>query len=204
MANGIQAEVPARQRLVAAGVQLFMRQGLAATGVKQILDEANATFSSLYHHFPGGKDELAAEVIRTAGAAYQGHVETVWDATGDPVEAVGAIFEVAAAVLEGSGYAEACPIETVALEVATTNERLRLATAGVFSDWISAAETRLSAAGVRAGDSRRLALVLVTLLEGAFVLCQAGRSTEPMKAAGRSAAELVRAAFHVSPRPNTA
>jgi AcrR family transcriptional regulator len=188
--------VQTRDRLVTAAAELFMRQGLTGTGVKEILEAAGATFSSLYHHFPGGKEELAAEAIRVAGAAYEQRVTAVWDSAANPVEAVRVAFEGAAAVLENTGYADACPIETIALEVASTNERLRAASALVFASWVSAAETRLRAAGLRQSDSNRLALSIVMLLEGAFVLCRTARSTEPMSAAGDTAAEMVEAAMN--------
>jgi AcrR family transcriptional regulator len=190
-----------RERLVTVGSRLFQRQGLAGTGIKQILSEANAQFSSLYHHFPGGKDELAADVIRTSGLRYQQLVETVWDAAPDAVTGVSAIFEGAAAVLEATDYADACPIATVALEVASTNEPLRVATAEVFDAWTNAGTARFMAMGVGAGESRRLALTVIALLEGAFVLCQATRSTEPMASAGVAAVTVVRAALESAGSP---
>jgi AcrR family transcriptional regulator len=187
-------KVDTRERLVTAGVQLFQRQGLAATGIKQILSEADAGFSSLYHHFPGGKDDLAAEVIRTAGAVYQQHVEAVWDDAVDLVSAMTAIFRGAATALEVSGYADVCPVATVAMEVASTNEPLRMATAGVFAAWMDAAVPRLQSAGIGNVEARKLASVIVGLLEGAFILCRASRTTEPMLAAGQAAVTLVKAA----------
>jgi AcrR family transcriptional regulator len=184
-----------RARLVSAGSRLFQRQGLAGTGIKQILSEANAQFSSLYHHFPGGKDELAADVIRTSGLHYQQLVETVWDAAPDVVTGVHAIFDGAAAVLEATDYADACPIATVALEVASTNEPLRLATAEVFDAWIRSATDRLIASGLESAQARQLALSIVALLEGAFVLCRATRSTESMVSAGVTAGAAVQRAI---------
>jgi AcrR family transcriptional regulator len=184
-----------RERLVATGVKLFQRQGLAGTGIKQILSDADARFSSLYHYFPGGKDELAAEVIRTAGSGYQELVELVWDQAEDPVAAMRAIFQGAAATLEASSYADACPIATVALEVASTNEPLRAATAEVFKSWLDAARLRLTAAGISEADARRLAVSIITLLEGAFLLCRAAKNTEAMLRAGESAAMLVASAL---------
>ena len=92
-----------------AGVRLFTRQGLYATGIKQILDEADARFSSLYHHFPGGKDELAAEVIARSGTDYQRLVEDVWDSQPDVVNGVREVFEGAADVLEATDYADCLP-----------------------------------------------------------------------------------------------
>lgn len=183
-----------RERLVATGVRLFQRQGLAGTGIKQILSEADVSFSSLYHYFPGGKDELAAEVIRTAGSGYQQLVELAWDQAEDPVAAVTAIFQGAAITLEASGYADACPIATVALEVASVNEPLRAATAEVFQSWLDAARSRLTAAGIGEADARRLATSIITLLEGAFLLSRAARNTQAMLLAGESAAALVASA----------
>ncbi len=184
-----------RDRLVNVSAELFSRQGLNGTGIKQVLAEANAPFSSLYHHFPGGKSELAATVIRTSGARYQELVEEVWDAASDVVGAVNAVFEGAAATLEATDFAVACPIATVALEVASTNEDLRLATARVFESWVESGTDRLRQAGVADDDARRLALVLIALLEGAFILCQSTKSTMPMAAAGKTAADTVKRAL---------
>ena len=178
-----------------AGVGLFKQQGLNATGVKEILDQADARYSSLYHYFPGGKDELAAEVIARAGADYQQLVEAVWDSQEDAVLGVREVFEGAADVLESSDYADACPIATVALEVASTNEELRMATSDVFDVWLDAATSRLVEAGATAGDARTLAHTLIALLEGAFILCRARRSTDAMRDAARVAANLVRQAL---------
>src|SRR5438445_7788136 len=59
-----------RERIVQRSAELFRRQGFTGTGVKQIVAEANAPFGSLYHFFPGGKEQLGEEVIRTSGMAY--------------------------------------------------------------------------------------------------------------------------------------
>lgn len=185
-------KVDTRERLVIAGVRLFQRQGLAATGIKQILSEADTGFSSLYHHFPGGKDDLAVEVIRAAGALYQQHVEAVWDDASDPVSAMTAIFGGAATALEVSDYADVCPVATVAMEVASTNEPLRMATAEVFAAWVDAARSRLQSAGIGEVEARKLGFLVVGLLEGAFILCRASRTTAPMLAAGEAAATLVK------------
>ncbi len=103
-----------KDRLLTVSAMLFQRQGLAGTGIKQILAEADAPFSSLYHHFPGGKDELAAQAIRSSGAGYQLLVEEVWDVAPDVSSAVGAVFDGAAETLEATDFADACPIATVA------------------------------------------------------------------------------------------
>ena len=75
-------------------------------------------------------------------------------------------------MLVATDYADACPIETVALEVASSNEPLRIATAEVFESWIVSATTRFRAAGLADETARELSIVFISLLEGAFILCR--------------------------------
>lgn len=173
--------------------ELFRRQGYNGTGVKQIVAAAAAPFGSIYHFFPGGKEQLGAEVIRSSGAMYmQLFAEVVRDAP-DTLTAVGDFFDGAAETLRETDYADACPIATVALEVASTNEPLRIATADVFESWIAAAGAYFVHAGVAPGRARALAYSMLSLLEGAFVFSRAMRSTEPLAAAGACAVAAVRA-----------
>jgi len=184
-----------RERILDASRGLFARRGYAGTGIKQILAEADAAFASLYHFFPGGKDQLAAEAIRTSGAMYQQLVEDVLDAAPDLPAGIIDCFAAAAQTLRATSYADACPIATVALEVASTDEALRQATAGVFASWITALTARIVSAGIDEAAAAELAISILALLEGAFVLSRALRSTEPMTAAGQTATEAARAAL---------
>jgi len=182
-----------RERILDASRVLFARRGYAGTGIKQILAEADAAFASLYHFFPGGKDQLAAEAIRTSGAMYQQLVEGVLDAAPDLLTGIIDCFAGAAETLRATGYADACPIATVALEVASTDETLRQATADVFASWITALTTRIVSVGVDEATATELAISTIALLEGAFVLSRTLRSTVPMTAAGQTATEAARA-----------
>lgn len=186
--------VPTRQRLIDAASALFRRQGFAATGIKQILAEADAPFSSLYHHFPCGKDELAAKAIADAGQHYEALVGAVWDSGTDLETSVALVFDGAAELLVATDYADACPIATVALEVASTNDVLRQATARVFGQWDEAVSRRLTDRGVDQSAARPLAQSIIALLEGAFILARAAKNTEPLRAARASAVTLVRTA----------
>jgi AcrR family transcriptional regulator len=172
-----------RDRILYATAELFRRQGYNGTGLKQVVAQADAPFGSLYHHFPGGKGELGEQVITMAGAFFQALVTAVYDDESNTEDAVRAVFVGAAATLEATDYEDACPIATVALEVASTDDRLRRATAAVFEQWTVALTERL-------GDRGR-ALAIIAALEGGFVLSRASRSTEPMLAAGEMAAGLV-------------
>src|ERR1700690_3283654 len=102
-----------RERIVDASAELFRRQGYAATGVKQIVTAAQAPFGSLYHFFPGGKEQLGAEAIRVSGACYAQLIPAVFDPAPDVVSAARDFFAGAAAHLYETDFADACPIATI-------------------------------------------------------------------------------------------
>lgn len=186
-----------RERIIEAGAGLLQRQGYVGTGMKQVVAEARAPFGSVYHHFPGGKEELGAEAVRWSGAAYGRMVGQVLAAEPDAVRAVEVAFAGAAETLVASDYADACPIATVALEVASTSEPLRRACADVFESWIEGLSARFMIEGLDPEPARALAQVFLMLLEGAFLLCRASRTTEALDAAGSAAAAATRAALAV-------
>jgi len=79
----------------------------------------------------------------------------------------------------------------------------------VFDAWIEAGARRFEGEGLSPGDARRLALTFISLLEGAFVLSQSMKSTEPMRGAGATATASVRIALaststpHAPPAPGS-
>ncbi len=98
-------------------------------------------------------------------------------------------------MLVATDYADACPIATVALEVASTNEPLREATAEVFEMWTVAATKRFGDAGISEAKARELAIGLISAMEGAFVLARATRSTEALQVAGAMVSAALEAAL---------
>jgi AcrR family transcriptional regulator len=185
-----------RDRIINASAGLFRRQGYTGTGLKQIASEAQAPFGSIYHFFPGGKAELGEETIRVGGEFFRRLVAGVMNEPADgPVESVGRVFSGAAETLVDTDYADACPIETIALEVASTDERLRAATADVFESWTESGTRWFEALGLPRERAREVTLGMICALEGAFVLSRAMRSTEPLLAAGEAAKAQTRAAL---------
>lgn len=184
-----------KDRILDTTAELFRRQGYAGTGMKQIASEAAAPFGSVYHFFPGGKEELGAEVIRVSGSMYLELFAAIAGQASDAIEAVDEFFTGAARTLSETDYEDACPIATVALEVASTNETLRQAIAGVFDEWIAGASAFFMLSGISTGRSRELALEMLCLLEGSFIFARSMRSTEPVLIAGKSAVGAVRRAL---------
>jgi len=188
-----------RDRLLTATNESFRRRGYNGTSLKHVTTAALAPTGSLYHFFPRGKDELAAEVITTSGAAYRELFEAIADAAASPGDAVTDFFEGAALVLEETDFIDPCPIGTVAREVASTNEPLRVATERVFQSWIDAATTRLAAAGVARDEAERIATAIIAALEGSFVLARAKRDANVLRATGTVMRDVVEDALAETP-----
>jgi AcrR family transcriptional regulator len=184
-----------RDRIVFASAELFRRQGYAGTGLKQIVAAADAPFGSIYHFFPGGKEELGAETIRVGGRFFLMLAEGYLEQIEDPAEAIAEFFDGAAQTLLATDYADACPIATLALEVASTSEPLRVASAEAFDSWLEALSGRFHDVGLGEREAADLALAVLAALEGAFVLCRAKRSTEPLAAARDMAVGAIRQAL---------
>lgn len=190
------SSAPTRERIVEAGAELFRRQGYSATGVKAIVTAARAPFGSLYHHFPGGKEQLGAEAVRRSGELYARLGPAILGPAPDPVTGVRTFFRQAGEDLRDSGWEDACPIATVALETASTSEPMRVACADVFEGWIAGLAAYFASAGVEDhARARELATAMIAALEGAFVLARAMRTTEPLEVAGETVAAAVAAAL---------
>jgi TetR/AcrR family transcriptional repressor of lmrAB and yxaGH operons len=198
MPSGKSNAIGTRQRILDASAELFRRQGYAGTGLKAILAASSTPYGSLYHFFPGGKEELGAAALRAGGETYRRLVDAFYGEGVDVVRATERFFEGAAVVVEATDFADACPIATVALEVASTSEPLREAAAEAFESWLTILEQRFREAGMSASRAREVAVELFCAIEGAFVLSRTIRDAEPIRIAGRAVAAVVAAAC--SPR----
>jgi TetR/AcrR family transcriptional repressor of lmrAB and yxaGH operons len=186
MAAAKSHEAPTRDRILDTSGQLFRRHGYAGTGIKAILAGSDAPYGSLYHHFPGGKEELGVAAIRAGGVFYRQLVESFFRPDADIVTATEEFFAGGVVVLEQTDFADACPIATIALEVASTSEPMRVAAAEAFESWLAVLEDRLVAEGVTREEARDVAIEFFCAVEGAFLLCRSTRSTRPLEVMGRA------------------
>lgn len=180
-----------RGRIITATNELFRLHGYNGTSLSAISKASGATTGSIYHFFPGGKEELAVAVIATTGSVYRELFETIVADAADTEAGFVSFFEGAAMVLIESDFIDPCPIGTIAREVASTNEPLRQAAEAVFKSWVGSATEVLLQAGVGEQRAADLAALFVTTTEGSFVVCRAMRSTEPLQAVSRLVAPLV-------------
>ena len=188
-----------RDRILAATTELFRRRGYNGTSLRDITTAAQATTGSLYHFFPGGKSDLAKTFITEAGASYQQLFEMIVDEAADPAEAICDFFDGAADVLEEGGFIDVCPVGTIAREVASSHDDLRLAADREFDGWIEAAASRFRAAGMAPSEAAEVATTIVAALEGGFLLARCRQNGELLRVTGRHMRALVLARLAETP-----
>ena len=174
-----------KESILTAAVELMRRKGYAAVGMKDVVAASGAPIGSLYHHFPGGKSQIAREALINAGAAYGMLIPTLVDPFDDLGEAITSVFAQAAADMSGTGFANMCPVASVAAEVADTVEELRATTSTIITGWLDGGTAYFVSRGLTPAVSRDVTVALIGALEGAFTLARTLRSTEPLLAAGR-------------------
>jgi TetR/AcrR family transcriptional repressor of lmrAB and yxaGH operons len=188
------AAMNARERMIETTLRLLRTQGLRATGMNQIVRESQAPRGSIYHHFPGGKEQLVAEALRTAGAAVAARIRAVLDAHRDVKVALRQFIEAYAQELRASDYQQGCPIGNAATDATASSASLRGVCAGVFAEWEQLIAQGLERAGFRGKEARRLAEFTLASIEGALILCRARRSTEPLERVAEQIVASVEAA----------
>jgi AcrR family transcriptional regulator len=184
---------PSRERLLDSAVDLLQRQGYHATGLNELLERSEAPRGSLYHYFPGGKEQIGAEAIARAGGQVAAAVAHLLRAKPSVADAVEALAGLLAAGLEASDFERGCPVATTALEVTPRSEPIRAAVQASFESWLAPLRERLEAAGFDRLQAARRADLAIATLEGALVLARARQDADVLRDAGRQLRALLEA-----------
>ncbi len=169
----------ARVRAIATASSLFKKQGYHGTGLTQIIEESGSPKGSFYFHFPGGKEELAVEAISYGSQDIVMLLKQAAEqCNGDGVQFVDLATKNVSSWLEDSNYENACPVTSIALEMAPHSEILTDACASAFREWIAITEQAFEYCGISEKRARTHAIAFVSSLEGAFVLARTDQSTK--------------------------
>jgi len=173
-----------RDRIVATTSVLLTRQGYHATGLNQIVRESGTPRGSLYHYFPHGKEELAAEAIRHRGKQMRAHIASELARFDDPVEALVQLFRTMVANLVRREFTTGAPIAAVSMEASSTSETLRLACEEVYREVREPIAEALMRSGMDHDAARQRAIAVVAALEGGLVLSYTSLDPLPLEAVG--------------------
>ena len=182
-----------RDRLIAAMSDLLQRRGFHGVGLSDVLAQARAPKGVLYHHFPGGKMDLAVAAIQATVAYVTTTLDRLQAAYADPVQAIRAWLDHAQKQLEQSAFERGCPLATVALESTADDHILRQALAQGFSEMRERLTRLLSqAGGVAPPRAAQLSTLMVAAYEGALIQSRVAGDVQPVKEVAELLVEWVR------------
>jgi AcrR family transcriptional regulator len=180
--------------MVRGAAELLRRRGYTGTGFREVIELTGAPRGSIYHHFPGGKAQLAGEAVDYVGGLAREAIAAPL-ADGDPVRALRAFVELWRVDFERSGGRAGCPIVAVAVESHDEDPELLDAAARAFEHWRNAFAECLRRAGVPGARAGRLAALVVSAVEGAIILSRAARDPAPLLDVARELESAVEAAL---------
>jgi AcrR family transcriptional regulator len=178
-----------RERMVRSAMDLFCRQGVSGTGLREVVQHAGAPRGSLQHYFPQGKEQLVREALALAGRTAARTVSRLQDDRRDgaapvrPSDVFAAMVQAWRRWLIATDYALGCPVVATVADATTGSPALREAAADTFGVWQDAVEQALARAGVPAERTASLAALLISALEGAIVMSRARRDLQPLDTA---------------------
>src|SRR6185503_2023815 len=166
-----------RRRMIESAVTLLAKRGLQATAFSDVIERSGAPRGSIYHHFPGGKDQLVDAAIDLAGE----RALRVLDAVDGrpPAEVTGYFIDLWRAVLVRSRLTAGCAV--LAVTVATDSPALLDHAAGIFRAWRGRLAELYVTGGMPASAAARLAVTVIAATEGAVVVSRAEQSLEPFE-----------------------
>ncbi|MFF7750884.1 TetR/AcrR family transcriptional regulator [Streptomyces sp. NPDC007971] len=171
-----------RERMVFSAAQLIRRDGVGATGMRDVAAHAGAPRGSLQHYFPGGKEQLVNEAVTWAGRYAGRRVERFLAALDEP--APSGLFAAMAAQwtqeYETEGFAAGCPVAAATVDCAATGPAAREAAAAAFAAWCGPVAEALTGMGVSAARAASLATLMISTLEGAILMARAERDVRPL------------------------
>jgi TetR/AcrR family transcriptional repressor of lmrAB and yxaGH operons len=169
-----------RERLITAMAAALQRRGLHGVGLAELLDRAGAPKGVLYHHFPGGKTELAIAAIDAVALRVCAALDRVIAQRANPVEALRQWLVGARRQLEASDFEHGCPLATVALESTADDAALRLALARAFQAVRGRLAEVFGLAGMDSAPAAALAALVVSAYEGGLMQARVAGRSQPM------------------------
>ena len=148
--------------------RLLREQGYTATSRAQVLAESGVSNGSLYHHFPGGMEELAQAALEASGAVVADALRDALDGAPNAGEGAVRFLDFAWGAPTGEACA-GCPIAPTALESPIISPRLRAVAAQCFDQQEALIAARLRVDGWRDPSASEAASAALALIEGVLL-----------------------------------
>jgi TetR/AcrR family transcriptional repressor of nem operon len=175
-----------RDHLIDVGLELMHRRGYNATGVAEILKEANVPKGSFYHHFESKEDFAAAALEKYVARERKHAARVLGDLTLSPLKRLKRYFADLVKTYGQSGSVRGCMLGRFSLDMASESAQLRKRVSASFEGWQQTIATAIGQAVAQKElppglDPASVAAFLLNSWQGALVRSQAEESDAALK-----------------------
>ncbi|NJK56847.1 MAG: TetR/AcrR family transcriptional regulator [Pleurocapsa sp. SU_5_0] len=163
-----------KAKAIAAIAELFREHGYHGTSYAQIIKASGLGKGSLYHYFPGGKEDIAKAVLRQIDCWFEENIFAPLDTNNKPEIVLGEMFTTVDTYF-ASGQ-RICLLGSFALYDA--KEPFSSEIKSYFQRWIQALSSYLQKQGLSAKESHNLACGVMVAIQGGLVMAQAIDDTD--------------------------
>lgn len=177
--------------LIEVASRLFRLRGYYGVGLNDIIKESGIPKGSLYHYFPGGKEELAIEAIQYSERMVMHNIQKMLEQFEDPVQALQAHLHQLADIFEEGETPQVLSFAAIAGEKHSTSEPIRLACQSAFRSWQTIHANKLLAAGFAESRAKDVSVLIHALVEGGILLAVTEKSGQPLRIIAEQIAVLL-------------
>lgn len=170
-----------RERLLAGARRLLAEKGYAGMELRDVAAVGDAPRGSIYHHFPGGKSQLAIEAAEAEGREVHAAIERslAERGLGETLTMFGEMFRRR---VKDKPERLGCPVAAAAL-ARPEDPALAAAATAAFHSWEAPIAAALREEGVAKKDAEIFAGLVVSTIEGALIRARAAGDEAPLKSA---------------------
>ncbi|MGI5135095.1 MULTISPECIES: TetR/AcrR family transcriptional regulator [unclassified Streptomyces] len=182
-----------RERMVFSAAQLIRRDGVSATGMREVAAHAQAPRGSLQHYFPGGKEQLVNEAVDWAGRYAARRIDRFLASLAEPTPSglFAAMVRQWTDEYEATGFVGGCPVAAATVDCAQSTDSTRTAAAAAFARWTRPVAEALTEMGVPEERAEALATLMISALEGALLMARAERDVRALTTVARELGPLL-------------
>ena len=181
-----------RERMLDSAIELFRQHGYSGTGFRDVVAHGGAPRGSIYHHFPGGKAQLAKEALQLAGDRIEAVFRQGAREGDDFVSGFEWVWAWWTGYVVGGDFEAGCPVAGVAMESHPDAPEVRAAADAVFQRWVRSIAVGLQISGLEPEEAQGLAGLIIAAQEGATLMARTSGSPEPLERVGSALADLLR------------
>ena len=167
-----------RAKMVVSAARVLRERGAAGVTIDSVLARSGAPRGSVYHHFPHGRNQILAEALQYSGDEITTTIDnSVHLGARALIAGVSSFWE---RLLIECDFTVGCPVAAAAMGSAADECGLATEAGAILTRWSTAMTNAFVADGFDETEATGLAVMSISAIEGALVMCRSMHSTAPL------------------------